>query len=132
MYHIKPAKINEDIVVPRGRVPEMLRALRTIAEESGLIIANFGHAGDGNIHVNVMTDKSDEDEYARARGAVKRIFEETIRLGGTISGEHGVGLTKKQFIGLELSDLSIDMMRKIKNVFDPKGILNPGKIFPHL
>jgi glycolate oxidase len=130
LYRIRPTKINEDIVVPRGRIPDMLRALREIAEKNDLIIANFGHAGDGNIHVNVMTDKDDEGEYRRARESVRDIFEATLQLGGTISGEHGIGLTKKQYVGMELSDTSIEIMKKIKNVFDPKGILNPGKMFP--
>ncbi len=131
LYHIRPTKINEDIVVPRGRVPEMLRELREIANKNNIIIANFGHAGDGNIHVNVMTDKNDHEEYTRARDSIKDIFEAALRLQGTISGEHGVGLTKKEFLKMELSDVSIDIMKKIKNAFDPKGILNPGKIFPH-
>jgi len=130
LYHIKPSKINEDIVVPRGRIPEMLSSLRHIAEKHKVIIANFGHAGDGNIHVNVMTDKRNQEEYSKAKEAVKEIFEATLKLEGTISGEHGVGLTKKQYIGMELSDLNIEIMKKIKNVFDPRGILNPGKIFP--
>ncbi|HBH61134.1 MAG TPA: hypothetical protein DDX85_05200 [Nitrospiraceae bacterium] len=127
---MRPTKINEDIVVPRGRIPEMLKALREIADKKDLIIANFGHAGDGNIHVNVMTDKDDEGEYRKARESVRDIFEAALKLGGTISGEHGIGLTKKQYMGMELSDVSIEIMKKIKNVFDPKGILNPGKMFP--
>jgi glycolate oxidase len=130
LYHIKPTKINEDVVVPRGRIPEMLGELRKIARKYDLTIANFGHAGDGNIHVNVMTDKNNPDEYRRAGESVREIFEATLRLEGTISGEHGVGLTKKQYVGMELSDTSITLMRKIKDVFDPKGILNPGKMFP--
>jgi len=130
LYHIKPTRINEDIVVPRGNIPEILKAIREIAEKNNLIIANFGHAGDGNIHVNVMTDKDDKEEYQRAKDSIKDIFEATLKLGGTISGEHGVGLTKKQFVGMELSDTSIAIMKNIKNVFDPKGIMNPGKIFP--
>lgn len=130
LYYIKPTKINEDIVVPRGRIPEMLKALRDIAEKYDLTIANFGHAGDGNIHVNVMTDKNNSEEYKRALASVKDIFEATLKLNGTISGEHGIGLTKREFVGMELSDLSIEVMKKIKKVFDPKGILNPGKIFP--
>ncbi|MEW6600898.1 MAG: FAD-linked oxidase C-terminal domain-containing protein [Nitrospirota bacterium] len=131
LYRIRPTKINEDIVVPRGRIPEMLKSLREIAEKNDLIIANFGHAGDGNIHVNIMTDKNNEEEYRNARESVKEIFEATLKLGGTISGEHGIGLTKKQYLGMELSEESIEIMKKIKNVFDPKGILNPGKMFPH-
>ena len=130
LYHIRPTKISEDVVVPRGRIPEMLVELRKIALKYSLTIANFGHAGDGNIHVNVMTDKNNPDEYRRALEAVRDIFEATLRLEGTISGEHGVGLTKKQYVGMELSETSIALMRKIKDVFDPKGILNPGKMFP--
>lgn len=130
LYRIKPTKINEDIVVPRGRIPEIFSSLRKIAEKYGLIIANFGHAGDGNIHVNVMTDKNDPEEYGKAKRAVKDIFEATLELGGTISGEHGVGITKKQYVGMELSDMNIEVMKKIKNIFDPRGIMNPGKMFP--
>jgi glycolate oxidase len=130
LYHIKPTKINEDIVVPRGRIPEMLKALKEISEKYDLKIVNFGHVGDGNIHVNVMTDKNDQEEYERAKNSVKDIFEATLKLEGTISGEHGVGLTKKQYVGMELSDTSIGLMKAIKNVFDPNGIMNPGKMFP--
>jgi glycolate oxidase len=130
LYHIKPTKINEDIVVPRGRIPEMLRSLREISEQYNLIIANFGHAGDGNIHVNIMTDKNDKEEYQKAGEALKDIFEATLKLEGTISGEHGVGLTKKPYIGMELSGTSIELMKAIKKGFDPEGLLNPGKIFP--
>lgn len=130
LYHIKPTKINEDIVVPRGKIPEMLRELRDISRRHDVTIANFGHAGDGNIHVNVMTDSNNADEYRRAKESVREIFDAVLRLGGTISGEHGVGITKRQYVGMELSATSIDLMKKIKAAFDPRGILNPGKIFP--
>ncbi|MBI5740304.1 MAG: FAD-binding protein [Nitrospirae bacterium] len=130
LYRIKPSKINEDIVVPRGRIPEMLQSLRDISEKFNVKIVNFGHAGDGNIHVNVMTDKNDKDEYERAGKSVKDIFEAVIRLEGSISGEHGIGLTKKQYIGMELSETGIEIMKAIKRAFDPYGIMNPGKIFP--
>jgi glycolate oxidase len=130
LYNIKPTKINEDIVVPRGRVPDMFVELKKISEEYNLTIANFGHAGDGNIHVNIMTDRNDEEEYERAKMAVRDIFESTVKLEGTISGEHGIGLTKKEFINMELSEVSIKLMKEVKRVFDPKGIMNPGKIFP--
>ena len=130
LYHIKPTKINEDIVVPRGRIPEMLGSLRKISEKHNLIIASFGHAGDGNIHVNVMTDKGIPEEYQRAEKAVRDIFEAALQLGGTISGEHGVGITKKQYVGMELSRENIEIMKAIKSVFDPRNILNPGKMFP--
>lgn len=131
LYQIKPTKINEDIVVPRNRVTEMLRRLRNISEQSGVKIVNFGHAGDGNIHVNIMVDKADREEYEKGLSLVEKIFRETLSLGGTISGEHGVGLTKAGYIGMELSKKELEIMEAIKKVFDPKNILNPGKIFPH-
>lgn len=130
LYRIRPTKINEDIVVPRALIPEMFARLDRLASDTGLIIVNFGHAGDGNIHVNVMTDKNDAEEYERAKAVVQEVFRITLELGGTISGEHGVGLTKKTFIGMELDEPAISLMRHIKRVFDPAGIMNPGKIFP--
>lgn len=130
LYQIRPAKINEDIVVPRNMVTEMLKRLRKLSEESGIKIVNFGHAGDGNIHVNIMVDKANSDEYTKGLSLVKQIFKDTLSLGGTISGEHGVGLTKAGYIGMELSKKELEIMEAIKKVFDPKNILNPGKIFP--
>jgi len=130
LYKIRPTKINEDIVVPRNRVTEMLRRLRRLSEESRIKIVNFGHAGDGNIHVNIMVDKSDEDEYRKGLSLVEKVFHETLSLGGTISGEHGIGLTKTSYIGMEVSKKTLEIMKSIKHVFDPKKILNPGKIFP--
>lgn len=130
LYHLKPTKINEDIVVPRNKVTEMLKRLRSLSEESGIKIVNFGHAGDGNIHVNIMVDKADKEEYLKGLSLVEKVFQETLSLGGTISGEHGVGLTKAPYIGMELSKKQSNIMKAIKQVFDPKNILNPGKIFP--
>ncbi len=130
LYSISPSKVNEDIVVPRSRIPDMLHLLKEIGDKYRLKIVNFGHAGDGNIHVNIMTDKSDEENYQRAEKAVKDVFEATLKLGGTISGEHGIGLTKSRYVGMELSSDSIELMKAIKRVFDPKGIMNPGKMFP--
>jgi glycolate oxidase len=130
LYHIKPTKINEDIVVPRNKVTEMLKRLRNLSEKSGIKIVNFGHAGDGNIHVNIMVDKSDRAEYEKGVGLIEQVFKDTISLGGTISGEHGVGLTKARYIGMEMSKQEIEIMESLKKVFDPKKILNPGKIFP--
>ncbi|MBI5408801.1 MAG: FAD-binding protein [Nitrospirae bacterium] len=131
LYRIKPTKINEDIVVPRGKIPEMLNELKGISEKYNVKIVNFGHAGDGNIHVNIMTDKHDKEEYDRAGKAVEDIFKATIKLNGTISGEHGIGLTKKQYIGMELSATTIEVMKAVKKAFDPNGIMNPGKMFPN-
>jgi glycolate oxidase len=130
LYHIKPTKINEDIVVPRNKVTDMLKRLKKLSEESGIRIVNFGHAGDGNIHVNIMVDKAIQEEYEKGLSLVKKLFQETLSLGGTISGEHGVGLTKSEYIGMELSAKELEIMKSIKKVFDPRNILNPGKIFP--
>jgi len=130
LYHISPTKINEDIVVPRNRIPDMLKRLRRLSEESGIKIGNFGHAGDGNIHVNIMVDKNNKEEYTKGVALVKQVFQETLELGGTLSGEHGVGLTKAPYIGMEISGTGLSIMKSIKQVFDPKNILNPGKIFP--
>jgi glycolate oxidase len=130
LYHLMPTKINEDIVVPRSMIPKMLVKLRRFSEETGIKIVNFGHAGDGNIHVNLMVDRNNAEEYEKARRLVKEIFAVTIELGGTISGEHGVGLTKSEYITMEIRPVELDLMKRIKAVFDPKNLLNPGKIFP--
>ncbi|MCL4476066.1 MAG: FAD-binding protein [Nitrospirae bacterium] len=130
LYHISPRKMGEDIVVPRNRIPQMLTSLRRLSEDTGIKIVNFGHAGDGNIHVNLMIDRSNEEEYRKADAIVREIFKLTLGLGGTISGEHGVGITKAPYIGMEIKKRELDLMKGIKNLFDPKGILNPGKIFP--
>ena len=130
LTRIKPHKLNEDVVVPRDRVPDIISGIREIANRYNLTIANFGHAGDGNIHVNVMVDKDDPEELKRGEKAVEDIFRLTIALDGTLSGEHGVGTAKAPYIGMELGQREISLMKDIKHVFDPKGILNPGKIFP--
>jgi glycolate oxidase len=127
---INPTKINEDITVPRSRVPDILRQVQGIAKKHNLIIVNFGHAGDGNIHVNVLIDRRRPGEEERAHEAVKEIFEATLKLGGTLSGEHGIGITKAPYVSMELGDMGLEVMRRIKKAFDPNNILNPGKIFP--
>ncbi|MEC4676122.1 MAG: FAD-linked oxidase C-terminal domain-containing protein [Nitrospirota bacterium] len=130
LYHLSPSKINEDIVVPRSRIPDMLKILSRLSEETGIKIVNFGHAGDGNIHVNLMVDRNNREEYGKARKLVKEIFGYVLGMGGTISGEHGIGLTKSDYISMEIKPEELDLMKKIKNIFDPGNILNPGKIFP--
>ncbi len=130
LYHLSPSKINEDIVVPRSRIPDMLKILSRLSEETGIKIVNFGHAGDGNIHVNLMIDRNNREEYGKARKLVKEIFGYVLEMGGTISGEHGIGLTKSDYISMEVKPEELDLMKKIKNIFDPRNILNPGKIFP--
>jgi glycolate oxidase len=123
-------KINHDVVVPRGRVPQLFDLVARLREEYGLTIPCFGHAGDGNIHVNIMLDPQDTDALTRARIAERRLFEGVVALEGSITGEHGVGFAKAPFIGIELSEDVIALMKRVKAAFDPKGILNPGKMFP--
>jgi len=123
-------KLNEDIVVPLEHVPEILRRVEDIGKKLELRIICFGHAGDGNIHVNIMVDRHNKEMVEKANKAVKEVFEETIKLGGTISGEHGIGLSKAPYLSMELQPETMKIMQRIKACFDPKGILNPGKIFP--
>ena len=127
---MRPDKINEDIVVPRSRLGDYLEAAEALESECGLPIVCFGHAGDGNIHVNLMLDGADPAQVARAEAAKSRIFEMAIGLGGTISGEHGVGIMKSDFLGRALEPAAIEAMKAIKRALDPNGIMNPGKIFP--
>jgi glycolate oxidase len=129
LFQYGPHKINEDIVVPRSKIPEIVRKIRALREESGLFIASFGHAGDGNIHFNIMLDKKDQAELKKAEDAVNALFDYTLELGGTISGEHGIGITKAPYLPKEIGAAEMELMKKIKAVFDPNGILNPGKIF---
>ena len=128
IYRLGARKINEDICVPRDRLAACFKGLEEIAERYHLNMANFGHAGDGNIHVNILLGEG-KREANMAQKAVREIFQMTIALGGSISGEHGIGLTKAPYIGMELDPESIRLMKGIKALFDPLGILNPGKIF---
>jgi len=123
-------KINHDVVVPRGRIPELFSVIDELRKQYRLTIAAFGHAGDGNIHVNLMVDRADTDERARAKEAERVLFERVVALEGSISGEHGIGFAKAPYIGLELSADAIALMKRVKAAFDPNRILNPGKIFP--
>ena len=123
-------KINHDVVVPRGRVPQLFAAIETLRQQYRLRIAAFGHAGDGNIHVNLMVDRQDSEQRARAREAERVLFEQVVALEGSISGEHGIGFAKAPYIPIELSPDEIALMKRVKTAFDPNGILNPGKIFP--
>ena len=127
---IATLKVNQDVVVPRGRVPELFRLVAALKREFDVAIPCFGHAGDGNIHVNIMVDGADPAAVARAHAAQRRLFEGVVSLEGSISGEHGIGYTKAPFLSLELSHEAIALMKRVKHAFDPRGILNPGKIFP--
>jgi len=132
LFQYGPDKINEDIVVPRSKIPDMVKKISALRAETGLTMVSFGHAGDGNIHFNIMLDKKNEAELKKAEGAVEALFDYTLRLGGTISGEHGIGITKAPYLAKEIGNDAMNLMKKIKKLFDPNGILNPGKIFPSL
>lgn len=122
-------KINEDVVVPRSKVPELVARIEEIGKRHDTFVANFGHAGDGNIHVNFVVDRDDPDAVARARKCVSETFQLSVELGGTISGEHGIGYVKAQYMDYAIDRSTLEIMKGIKKVFDPKGILNPGKMF---
>lgn len=127
---IKPTKISEDVTVPRSKIPDMFQRLKEIREKYNIHLVIFGHAGDGNLHPNIITDQRDEKEMRRVEQAVEEIFEAAVKLGGTLSGEHGIGLMKSSFMEMELGKDGLHMMKLIKDVWDPQNILNPGKIFP--
>ncbi|MBF0292688.1 MAG: FAD-binding protein [Nitrospinae bacterium] len=130
ILRVRPSKINEDVTVPRSMIPALMKRLAELSERSGFPIINFGHAGDGNIHVNVMTDKKNKEEYERAKVAVDEVFDICLELGGTLSGEHGIGISKAPYIEKEIGGIGIELTKKLKAVFDPNNILNPGKIVP--
>ncbi|MBW4891339.1 FAD-binding protein [Mucilaginibacter sp. HMF5004] len=120
----------EDTVVPRAELPALIKGIKAIGEKYGFESVCYGHAGDGNLHVNIIkAGMSDADWNTKLKDGIKEIFELTVALGGTISGEHGIGLVQKEFMPLKYADINLNLMRGIKQVFDPNGILNPGKIF---
>src|SRR5512137_2323482 len=127
---VNPDKFNEDIVVPRSRVPDVIRLIDRIQQKYDIPIVNFGHAGDGNIHVNVMIDKEIPGQEEKAHEAIAEVFQAALDLNGTMSGEHGVGLSKAPYIPMELSPVQIATMKAVKHALDPNNILNPGKMFP--
>jgi len=129
LYAVSKGKLNEDICVPRSNLTLMLDGIAEISEKYKLTIANFGHAGDGNIHVNVLIDPGIPEEVERGEAAVEEIFRKTVELEGTLSGEHGIGNTKSKYLSIEIEPDEVELMKNIKALFDPNGILNPGKIF---
>ena len=121
--------INEDVTVPRDRIPEMFRAVENISKTLGVSIGMSGHGGDGNIHPAIFLAQVNEESEKKAQTAVEQIIKAGLALGGTISGEHGIGLHKAPFLVWELGQVQIDLMKRVKQAFDPKGIMNPGKIW---
>jgi D-lactate dehydrogenase len=127
---IAPKKINEDVVVPVTEMPALLQGLDRLSAKHGIKIVNFGHAGNGNIHVNLLLDPDDPEQSAGAHRCLDDVFALVLQLHGTLSGEHGVGLEKRDFVARELDANSLELMRNIKRQFDPNGILNPEKMLP--
>ena len=129
LRRLAPRKINHDVVVPRGRVPDLYALVDELRARHGLVVAAFGHAGDGNLHVNLMVDPANADEMTRAVAAEHDLFAGVVALDGSISGEHGIGYAKAQYLGLQLSAAEIALMARLKHAFDPRGVLNPGKMW---
>jgi glycolate oxidase len=129
LARVKPTTILEDITVPRPAIPEMMVTIRETAKHYGITIGTFGHAGDGNLHPTCLTDERDKDELHRVEQAYEVIFEKAIALGGTISGEHGTGISKAKYLPKMVGPKAVEIMKRIKHAFDPENRLNPGKIF---
>ncbi len=127
---IAPGKINEDVVVPVSRIPELVEGVQRLSVEADLPIVTFGHAGNGNLHVNILYHPDDAGENARAHATLPKVFELALALGGTLSGEHGIGIAKRDFMAQAFSPATLATMRAIKQALDPDGILNPGKVLP--
>jgi glycolate oxidase len=125
-----PNKLGEDISVPRSAIPDAVAAIKEISARHDIPIAIFGHAGDGNLHPNILFDKRDPEQVEKMKKAAADIFDVSVKLGGTLSGEHGVGNLKLNFLEQDIGPLSITVMQSIKKTFDPKNILNPGKVLP--
>ena len=127
---IAPKKINEDVVVPVAELPALLEGLKQLSFKYQIVNVNFGHAGNGNIHVNLLVNPEDNSEMSRAERCLDEVFDLVIRLNGTLSGEHGIGSEKRAYISKEVDVTTLALMKSIKRVFDPNNILNPGKMFP--
>ncbi|MBL3527409.1 MAG: FAD-binding protein [gamma proteobacterium endosymbiont of Lamellibrachia anaximandri] len=130
LRNVAPKKINEDVVVPVSRIPDLIGSLERLSTDTGITIINFGHAGNGNIHVNLLLDPDDPEQLSLGKQCLSRLFDLTLSLGGTLSGEHGIGLVKQPYIDREIDPVTLELMRCIKRQFDPRNILNPGKVFP--
>ncbi|MDT8388226.1 MAG: FAD-linked oxidase C-terminal domain-containing protein [Thiogranum sp.] len=130
LRRVAPKKINEDVVVPVSRIPALVERLSRLATRHAIRIVNFGHAGNGNLHVNLLYDPQDPDQKQRAEACLADVFAAVLEMDGTISGEHGIGVVKRDWVASELDPVGLQLMQAIKAQFDPKGILNPGKTLP--
>ena len=130
LRRVAPKKINEDVVVPVSRLAEFIGMVRTLGDDYGIVIVNFGHAGNGNVHVNLLIDPNDPEQVSAAHRCLDEVFDLVLDMGGTLSGEHGVGMQKRSFVEREIDPTTLDLMQRIKKIFDPQGILNPDKVFP--
>ncbi|MDP4160639.1 MAG: FAD-linked oxidase C-terminal domain-containing protein, partial [Bacillota bacterium] len=124
----RPTTVLEDATVPRSKIPDMLKAIRIIAAKHHLQIATFGHAGDGNLHPTILTDERDQEEMKRVHLAVDEIFQVAVSLGGTLSGEHGIGIAKMKYLEMEFGQVGVKALQRVKEALDPNYRLNPGKI----
>lgn len=121
-------KLSEDVVVPRKHIGKLLEFVSQVSEQTGITALTYGHAGDGNLHCNYLWNS--DEEYPLVEQSIKRLFERVVALGGTLSGEHGIGVLKAPYLPLEQGESLIRLQQRLKQAFDPQGILNPGKIFP--
>jgi glycolate oxidase len=125
-----PNKLGEDITVPRSAIPEAIRRIKAISTKYSLPIVVFGHAGDGNLHPNILFDKRDPEQWAKIEPMVGEVFGVALELEGTLSGEHGVGTLKRPYMEQALGPISVEVQRRIKQALDPLNIMNPGKVLP--
>jgi D-lactate dehydrogenase len=130
LRNVAPKKINEDVVVPVAKIPQLIDGLEQLSRQTGIRIINFGHAGNGNIHVNLLFDPDDRAQMQAAERCLSGLFDLVLELGGTLSGEHGIGLVKKAFVAREIDPVTLELMRRIRRQFDPNQVLCPGKLFP--
>jgi glycolate oxidase len=131
LYAISPGgKINEDVCVPRSELAELLHRVKEISRRHNTPIVCFGHAGDGNVHVNALVNYAEEETVRRGEAAIREVFEAVVSLRGALSGEHGIGMAKQPYLSLQVGPVEMEIMRKLKRIFDPNNILNPGKILP--
>ncbi len=129
LARVKPSTILEDATVPRSKIVQLVEAVNDIAQKYDMPIGTFGHAGDGNLHPTLLTDLRIPEEEEKVEKVIQEIFEVTVKLGGTLSGEHGIGISKAKYLSLEISPEVFDLMKKVKRTFDPNNILNPGKMY---